>query len=89
MARWLGAQLETGLRELLGHGVDAVRCRGLRAGVDIDPRPMTGREASHRLLGHGVLVKDPHGSTVRIAPPLVIGETELEILLDAFRAILR
>ncbi|KRB47111.1 ornithine--oxo-acid transaminase [Terrabacter sp. Root181] len=87
-ARWLGAQLETGLRELLGHGVDAVRCRGLWAGVDIDPRLMTGREASHRLLEHGVLVKDTHGSTVRIAPPLVIGEMELEILLDAFRNIL-
>jgi len=69
--------------------VDAVRCRGLWAGVDIDPRLMTGREASHRLLEHGVLVKDTHGSTVRIAPPLVIGEMELEILLDAFRAILR
>ena len=49
---------------------------------------MTGREASHRLLERGVLVKDTHGSTVRIAPPLVIGETEIEILLDAFAAIL-
>ncbi|WP_020141814.1 ornithine--oxo-acid transaminase [Terracoccus sp. 273MFTsu3.1] len=88
-ARHLGALLDDGLRELLGHGVEAVRCRGLWAGVDIDPRLMTGREASHRLLDHGVLVKDTHGSTVRIAPPLVIGEMELEILLDAFRAILR
>ncbi|GAA2471547.1 ornithine--oxo-acid transaminase [Terrabacter carboxydivorans] len=87
-ARWLGALLESGLRELLGHGVEAVRCRGLWAGVDIDPRLMTGREASHRLLEHGVLVKDTHGSTVRIAPPLVIGEPEIRILLDAFAAIL-
>ena len=88
-ARRLGALLDDGLRELLGHGVDAVRCRGLWAGVDLDPGLMTGREASHRLLEHGVLVKDTHGSTVRIAPPLVVGEMELEILLDAFRAILR
>ena len=79
----------TGCATLVGHGVDAVRCRGLWAGVDIDPGLMTGREASHRLLEHGVLVKDTHGSTVRIAPPLVVGETEVEILLDAFRAILR
>ena len=50
---------------------------------------MTGREASHRLLERGVLVKDTHGSTVRIAPPLVVGEMEIEILLDAFAAILR
>ena len=88
-ARRLGAVLEAGLRELLGHGVDAVRCRGLWAGVDIDPRLMSGREASHRLLERGVLVKDTHGSTVRLAPPLVVGEADIEILLHAFAAILR
>ncbi len=87
-ARWLGSLLERGLRELVGHGVDAVRCRGLWAGVDIDPQLMTGHEASHRLLERGVLVKETHGSTVRIAPPLVIGEREVEILLDALTAIL-
>jgi len=87
-ARQLGALLESGLRELVGHGVVAVRCRGLWAGVDFDPRLLTGREASHRLLEHGVLVKDTHGSTVRIAPPLVIGELELQLFLDAFAAIL-
>src|SRR6478672_12294503 len=87
-ARRLGAVLEAGLLELLGRGVDAVRCRGLWAGVDIDPRLMTGREASHRLLEHGVLVKDTHGSTVRLAPPLVVGEADIEILLHAFAAIL-
>jgi len=87
-ARQLGTLLESGLRELVGHGVVAVRCRGLWAGVDFDPRLLTGREASHRLLEHGVLVKDTHGSTVRIAPPLVIGELELQLFLDAFAAIL-
>jgi ornithine--oxo-acid transaminase len=88
-ARRLGAMLESGLRELVGHGVVAVRCRGLWAGVDFDPRLLTGREASHRLLERGVLVKDTHGSTVRIAPPLVIGEMEIQLFLEAFAEILR
>jgi len=87
--RRLGVMLESGLCELLGHGVDAVRCRGLWAGVDIDPHLMSGREASHRLLVEGVLVKDTHGSTVRLAPPLVVGEAEIEILLEAFGEVLR
>ncbi|GAB3437061.1 ornithine--oxo-acid transaminase [Phycicoccus ginsengisoli] len=82
-ARRLGLLLDAGLRGLLGHGVEAVRSRGLWAGVDIDPRLMTGREASQRLLELGVLVKDTHGSTVRLAPPLVVGEAEVEILLEA------
>ena len=34
---------------LVGHGVVAVRGRGLWAGVDIDPALMTGREACERL----------------------------------------
>jgi ornithine--oxo-acid transaminase len=88
-ARTLGVVLESGLRELVGHGVDAVRIRGLWAGIDIDPQLMSGREASHRLLEEGVLVKDTHGSTVRLAPPLVVGEVEIEILLEALGRVVR
>ena len=88
-ARRLGAVLESGLGGLVGHGVDAVRVRGLWAGVDLDPSLMSGREASHRLLERGVLVKETHGSTVRIAPPLVANDAEIELLVDAFAAILR
>jgi ornithine--oxo-acid transaminase len=35
-----------------------------------------------RLAGYGVLVKDTHGSTIRLAPPLVITEAELDHGLD-------
>ena len=65
-------------RELVGHGVVEVRGRGLWAGVDIDPTLMTGREMSQRLLRRGVLVKDTHGSTVRLAPPLVVEREEID-----------
>ena len=40
----LGTVLERGLGELVSHGVLAVRCRGLWAGVDVDPGLMTGRQ---------------------------------------------
>nr|WP_255353871.1 ornithine--oxo-acid transaminase [Phycicoccus sp. Soil748] len=88
-ARTLGVALHAGLEALLGHGVAAVRCRGLWAGVDIDPRMMSGREASYRLLEQGVLVKDTHGSTIRLAPPLVVGEAEVDIVLEALSTVLR
>ena len=71
-ARDLGMRLEQRLHELVGRGVVAVRSRGLWAGVDIDPALMTGRAACERLAEHGVLVKETHGSTIRLAPPLVI-----------------
>ncbi|MDH6697257.1 ornithine--oxo-acid transaminase [Streptomyces griseoviridis] len=73
----LGAVLRDGLTGLVGKGVVGFRSRGLWAGVDVDPALGTGREVSARLMGEGVLVKDTHGSTIRLAPPLTITEDEL------------
>jgi ornithine--oxo-acid transaminase len=84
----LGERLHAGLRALIGRGVVAVRGRGLWAGVDIDPALMTGREACERLAERGVLVKDTHGSTIRLAPPLVVTAGELDHAVAQLEAIL-
>ncbi|MFI5620592.1 ornithine--oxo-acid transaminase [Streptomyces sp. NPDC051567] len=85
----LGEHLHHELGLLAGGGaVTAVRGRGLWAGVDIDPAHGTGREISERLMGRGVLAKDTHGSTIRLAPPLVIGKEDLDWGLDQLRAVL-
>lgn len=85
----LGDHLHHELGLLAGTGaVEAVRGRGLWAGVDINPSYGTGREISERLMDRGVLVKDTHGSTIRIAPPLVISKEDLDWGLDQLRAIL-
>ncbi len=73
----LGTVLEAELARLVGHGVVDVRVRGLWAGVDIDPALGTGRQVCEALLARGVLAKDTHGSTIRLAPPLVITADEL------------
>ncbi|MCG7208606.1 ornithine--oxo-acid transaminase [Streptomyces arenae] len=75
----LGELLHRRLAEIAGNGrVTAVRGRGLWAGVDVAPAVGSGRAVSERLLERGVLVKDTHGSTVRVAPPLVVEEEDLE-----------
>ncbi|MFJ6719386.1 MULTISPECIES: ornithine--oxo-acid transaminase [unclassified Streptomyces] len=85
----LGDHLHRELNLLVGGGaVTAVRGRGLWAGVDIDPSRGTGREISEKLMELGVLVKDTHGSTIRIAPPLVIGKEDLDWGLDRLRSVL-
>lgn len=84
----LGARLHAGLRALVGKGLLAVRGRGLWAGLDIDPALMTGRAASERLMSRGVLAKDTHGSTIRLAPPLVITEEEIDHAVAQLAAIL-
>ncbi|GAA1632911.1 ornithine--oxo-acid transaminase [Actinoplanes couchii] len=85
----LGARLHSGLTALIGHGVVAVRGRGLWAGVDIDPALMTGRQACERLAERGVLVKDTHGSTIRLAPPLVVTEEEIDQALAHLADVLK
>jgi acetylornithine/succinyldiaminopimelate/putrescine aminotransferase len=84
----LGRHLHERLRGLIGHGVLAVRGRGLWAGVDLDPACGTGKHVSMLLAERGVLVKDTHGSTLRFAPPLVITEAEIDWAVDRFAAVL-
>ncbi|HEX2856180.1 MAG TPA: ornithine--oxo-acid transaminase [Propionibacteriaceae bacterium] len=82
----LGRRLGGGLEALVGRGVVAVRHRGLWAGVDIDPALMTGKELCRRMAAHGVLAKDTHGSTIRLAPPIVATEDDIDLVVEAVGA---
>jgi ornithine--oxo-acid transaminase len=82
-SRELGEYLHIRLAALIGHGVTAVRGVGLWAGVDIDPSLGTGRAICERLLTKGIIAKDTHGQTIRLAPPLVITREELDIAIQA------
>ncbi|MGP4110629.1 ornithine--oxo-acid transaminase [Streptomyces sp. 4N509B] len=84
----LGKVLRDGLASLVGRGVTGFRSRGLWAGVDVDPTIGTGREISERLIAEGLLVKDTHGSTIRLAPPLTITREELESALATLERVL-
>ncbi|MBP1240228.1 ornithine--oxo-acid transaminase [Frigoribacterium sp. PvP120] len=85
----LGARLREGLDALVGQGVVTVRGAGLWMGVDIDPAVGTGRAVCEELMRRGVLAKDTHGSTIRLAPPLVITEAEVDELVSTLGAVLR
>ncbi|MGI5137549.1 MULTISPECIES: ornithine--oxo-acid transaminase [unclassified Streptomyces] len=85
----LGVHLHRELGTLTASGrVTGVRGRGLWAGVDIHPDCGTAREVCEKLMDRGVLVKDTHQSTIRIAPPLVITEEDLDWGLGRLREVL-
>lgn len=88
-ATTLGRHLAGRLEELLGHGVTEVRVAGLWAGVDVEPSRGTGRQVAERLLARGVLVKDTHGQTIRLAPPLTIQATDLDWAVDQLELVLQ
>ncbi|PXA70307.1 ornithine--oxo-acid transaminase [Cryobacterium arcticum] len=87
-ARDLGAHLHDRLLGLVGHGVLEVRGAGLWAGIDIDPALASGRAVCEALMERGVLAKDTHGSTIRLAPPLVVSADDLDWAVDQLAAVL-
>nr|WP_196792291.1 ornithine--oxo-acid transaminase [Motilibacter deserti] len=84
----LGARLRGRLDALLGRGVVGVRSLGLWAGVDVDPALASGKEVCLRLAERGVLAKDTHGSTIRLAPPIVVEPADLDRAVDALAGVL-
>jgi ornithine--oxo-acid transaminase len=83
----LGAHMLDRLTALPERKVKDVRGRGLWAGIDF--ADMRGREVCERLAERGVLAKDTHGSTIRLAPPLAISEDDLDWAIDQVEAVVR
>lgn len=76
-ARALGSLLRERLTALADVGLLAgVRSLGAWAGIDL-PRG-DGRALCEALLVRGVLAKDTHGATIRLAPPLTMSPTDME-----------
>ncbi|MGV8965576.1 MAG: ornithine--oxo-acid transaminase [Cellulomonas sp.] len=89
-ARELGGHLQARLDALVANGsLIARRSVGLWAGIDLEPAHGTGRELCERLLARRVLAKDTHGSTIRLAPPLMISADDLDWGLDQLTDALR
>jgi ornithine--oxo-acid transaminase len=83
----LGAHMHDRLAALPVSKVRDVRGRGLWAGIEFTELP--GRDACEQLAERGVLAKDTHGSTIRLAPPLIISEDDLDWAIDQVEALVR
>ena len=59
-------------------GVREVRGRGLWWAIELEPGGTTGRQVGEALMARGILAKDTHTWTIRFAPPLVIGQHDLD-----------
>jgi ornithine--oxo-acid transaminase len=75
----LGAALIERLRAEASPGaVSEIRGKGLWVGIELSPQAAPAREVCERLLEMGVLAKDTHETTVRLAPPLCVTQEDLE-----------
>ncbi|WP_312881563.1 MULTISPECIES: ornithine--oxo-acid transaminase [Thermomonospora] len=85
-SRVLGAHMHERLGALPGDAVREVRGRGLWAGVELNGK---ARPVSERLMELGVLAKETHETTLRLAPPLVVEKDDLDWALDQLEIALR
>ena len=82
----LGGHMHARLAALPSSAVRATHGRGLWAGVEFAARP--GREVCERLAAHGVLAKETHDTMIRLAPPLIISQEDLDWGLDRLEDVL-
>ena len=85
----MGARFQEGLGSIRSNIVKEVRGRGLMLAVELDPAAGGARKYCEALKERGILAKDTHGDTIRIAPPLVITADQVDWALEQFEAVLR
>jgi len=76
------------LAALESRRIVAVRGRGLLIGIEVAPQAGPARELALRLLEHGVLAKDTRSGVLRLAPPLIIDDAEIDWLIERLAAVL-
>lgn len=85
----MGNYLLKALQALNSPRVQEIRGRGLFIGVHLKDSAGPARPYCERLMDLGVLAKETHGQVIRFAPPLVIGQEELDWALERIAEVLK
>jgi ornithine--oxo-acid transaminase len=84
-----GARFLDGLKKIRANTVREVRGRGLMLAVELHPEAGRARRYCEALQARGLLAKDTHEHTIRIAPPLVITADQVDWALEQIDATLK
>jgi ornithine--oxo-acid transaminase len=83
-----GARMMAGLADIGGGAIKEVRGRGLMIAVELHLDAGGARRYCEALQARGLLCKETHNHTIRIAPPLVVTGGEVDWALEQFEAVL-
>ncbi|SIO65835.1 ornithine--oxo-acid transaminase [Bradyrhizobium erythrophlei] len=84
-----GVRFLDGLKKIRANTVREVRGRGLMLAVELHPEAGRARRYCEALQARGLLAKDTHEHTIRIAPPLVITGDQVDWALEQIDATLK
>ena len=85
----MGAYLLEQLGDIDSPLITELRGRGLFIGIEINPALATAREICEALMERGLLSKETHETVVRLAPPLVISQAEIDWAVTQIREVLQ
>ena len=83
-----GDYLIKALRTIASPLISDIRGRGLFIGIEIEPSLATARSVCEALMARGLLSKETHDTVVRLAPPLIISEAEIDWAVMQIREVL-
>ena len=84
----MGDYLMAGLRGINSNIVKEIRGRGLMVAVELHPEAGGARRICEALKDRGILCKETHGNTLRIMPPLIVTQAQIDEAMVQFRAVL-
>jgi len=87
-AAQVGARLQESLRAVATPAVKEVRGRGLMIAVELHSDAGGARRVCEALQARGLLAKETHEHTIRIAPPLILTEAQADWITDQFAGVL-
>jgi ornithine--oxo-acid transaminase len=85
----LGAYFAEKLRGLRSPLIKEVRAIGLWAGIELEESAGGAREYCYALMERGMLCKETHTHTIRLAPPLVISQQQIDWAVEQLEEVLR
>lgn len=80
----LGEYLQTKLRTLPQELIKEIRGKGLLIGIELKKKNIA-HDICLALMEQGILAKDTHGTAIRLAPPIVITEEQIDKTVEALR----
>jgi ornithine--oxo-acid transaminase len=84
----MGKLLKAKIDDIAARSTHVKEVRGLGLFIGIEVKNGDAMSFCHRLLDHGMLANDSHGHTIRISPPLIIGEAEVDYIAERLEKVL-
>lgn len=84
----MGERFLSGLKDIRSNIVKDVRGRGLMLAVELDPAAGGARQYCYKLKERGLLAKDTHGHTIRLAPPLIVTPDQVDWAVEQITEVL-